>query len=199
MSTVSAPSVEDLDLFAAIYALDRAGYGEDIEWAENVGPPQSAAAFASETIFVICNSGMKFTVARGIFERVMTALERGESSSSAFGHQGKTAAIDKIWGDRAKLYAAYMNAADKLAFIRALPYIGPITSYHLAKNCGLPLAKPDVHLARLAATYGTSPQELCERLSRLHGFKVSTVDTVLWRAAAIGALDTATGRVRDHA
>jgi hypothetical protein len=193
---MDTPRVEDFPFFAAIYALDRAGYGDDVVWAESVGPPPSAEEFASETIFVICNSGMRFTVARGIYDRVMAALRSGESSARAFGHQGKTGAIDRIWADRDRLYGAYLESSDKLAFLRDLPWIGGITCYHLAKNFGLPVAKPDVHLARLAATFNTTPQELCERLSRIHGFKVATIDTVLWRAAATGLLDTKTGRLQ---
>jgi|SRR5579862_3187554 len=192
---MDTPRVEDFPFVAVIHAIDRAGFGDDVTWAECLGPPLSAGDFAAETIFVICNSGMKFTVARGIYDRVMAALHRGESSARAFGHQGKTAAIDKVWADRSELYGKYLAASDKLSFLRDLPWIGGITCYHLGKNFGLQVAKPDVHLARLAETFRTTPQELCERLARIHGFKVPTVDTVLWRAAAIGVLDTRTGRL----
>ena len=58
-----------------VEALREAGYADaDMEWSENCEPPASAEAFARETIFVICNSGMKNTVAQGIFNRVCGAL-----------------------------------------------------------------------------------------------------------------------------
>jgi hypothetical protein len=39
---------------------------------------------------------------------------------------------------------------DPLGVLQSLPYIGPVTCYHLAKNIGLQVAKPDHHLTRLA-------------------------------------------------
>jgi hypothetical protein len=175
--------------------VEEAGYGSDVAWAENLKPPTDPLAFAAEVIFVICNSGMRFTVARGIFDRVMAALERGESADAAFGHKGKAAAIDRVWADREQLYAEFFAAPDKVGYCETLPWIGGITKYHLAKNFGVDVAKPDVHLQRLAETYETSAQVLCERIAAISGLRVATVDTLLWRAAALGILDTATGRI----
>jgi len=36
------------------------------------------------------------------------------------------------------------------AFLMSLPYVGAVTWRHLAKNLGLPVAKADRHLVRLA-------------------------------------------------
>ena len=88
-----------------------------------------------------------------------------------------------------------MAAGDKLAYLEALPWIGKITKYHVAKNFGLQYAKPDVHLQRLADTFKTTPQVLCEEIAARTGYKVATVDTLLWRAAATGVLDTSTGKI----
>lgn len=173
-----------------------AGYGQDIDWAESLGvPPRSAEDFAAETIYVICNSGMKHTVARGIYERVRKALVSGKSARSAFRHPGKAAAIDTIWNNRQQLLDDYNAADDKVAFCAGLPWIGDITKWHLAKNFGADVAKPDIHLQRLADRFGTDPQSLCEHLAGLTGLRVATVDTVLWRACAIGALDGRTARL----
>lgn len=167
-----------------------AGYGDDIEWAENCKPPATSLAFASEVIFVICNSGMRFTVAQGIFARVMAALKRGGSAHDAFGHKGKSDAIDHVWANRAELRRQYMKADDKLAFCVSLPWVGEITKYHLAKNFGAQVAKPDVHLQRLANHERCTVQQLCERIAAASGYKVPTVDTVLWRACAIGIINS---------
>lgn len=185
-----------IDLNAVIAAVKIAGYGDDIEWAENLEPPATANDFALEVIFVIVNSGMRFSVARGIYNRVTRALANGGSSSDVFNHVGKCGAIDAIWRERAAMFQEYLAAADKLSHLETLPWVGPITKYHLAKNFGHQCAKPDVHLQRLADTFRTSPQALCETLALEHGLKVATVDTLLWRAAAIGKLDTSTGLVR---
>lgn len=169
----------------------------DIEWAESLGPPRSADDFALTIVFVICNSGMRYTVARGIYDRVRDALYAGKSASTAFGHAGKTEAIDQIWFERISLYLLYMGREDgRLEFIERLPWIGKITKYHVAKNFGLPYAKPDVHMDRLATAFKTTAQALCEAIASTSGYRVATIDTLLWRAAAVGVLDTSTGKLK---
>lgn len=171
---------------------------QDITWAGGCTPPLSAESFAAEAIFVICNSGMKNTVARGIYERVMDALLEQRPVREVFGHGGKAAAIESIWAGRHILWQNYLDSADehKLEYLAGLPWIGSITKYHLAKNFGLPFAKPDVHLQRLADREGCTAQALCERLSAELGLCVNAVDTVLWRACANGVIDSRTGEIK---
>lgn len=166
---------------------------DDIAWAQRIEPPPDAEEFAREAIYVICNSGMRFTVARQIFERVMSTLESGVSAHAAFGHVGKAGAIDAIWRDRVALYARFIAATDRLEFCGSLPWIGEVTKYHLAKNFGVPCVKPDVHLVRLATVHRTTPDALCADLARRTGLRLATIDTVLWRACATGFLDSRTG------
>lgn len=168
---------------------------EDLNWAESVQPPQSAEAFAREAIFVIANSGMKHTVAQGIFEKSMRALLNGTPVKDVFRHPGKAAAFEAIWRDREALYQGFLAAGDVLAYLRTIPHIGPITVMHLAKNCGLNLAKPDRHLEKLAARAGVTTQALCEQLAAETGYRAATVDTILWRACATGALNPDTGAI----
>jgi hypothetical protein len=177
--------------------VDKLGFAEgDIQWAEGLGPPSDADEFGGEVIFVICNSGMRNTVARQIFRRVMDALVAGGSAGDVFGHRGKSAAIDAIWRDRVALLAGFHAAEDKLAFCQSLPWIGGVTKYHLAKNFGADVAKPDVHLQRLADRFGCTPQELCATLAVSVGYRIATVDTLLWRACANGVVDSRTGLLR---
>lgn len=168
----------------------------DVEWSESCGPPDSPEDFALEAIFVICNSGMKNTVARRIYEKVKPMIESGGSARNVFGHQGKADAIDVIWIRREELLTAYMLAGDKVAFCETLPWIGAITKYHLAKNFGAQVAKPDVHLRRLADLHGCTAQALCERLAADSDYKVSTVDLLLWRACAEGIINSKTGEIQ---
>jgi hypothetical protein len=189
----------DRGTFDRIVALLGAQGREDIAWAEQLGPPETADDFALETIYVICNSGMRYTVARGIYDRVVAALRAGRPAGSAFGHSGKAAAIDAIWRDRAALREAYLAAADKVAWCAELPWVGGITKYHVAKNFGADVAKPDVHLQRLADLNGCSVHELCAGLARETGYRVATVDTLLWRACATGVLNSVTGQLREAA
>jgi hypothetical protein len=178
---------------------------QDIAWAETVTAPASADVFASETIWVICNSGMKHTVARLIYDRVQGALEQGTPVRDVFRHEGKAAAIERIWREREELYAALLaitltreepeQGERLLEFCESLPWIGGITKYHLAKNFGADVAKPDVHLKRLADRESCTAQELCSRIAKQTGFRVATVDLVLWRACALGYIHSPTGRI----
>jgi hypothetical protein len=60
----------------------------------------------------------------------------------------------------------------------------------LAKDAGVDVAKPDVHLARLARRDRTDVERMCMRLARWTGYRSATVDTILWRACATGILDS---------
>ena len=126
----------------------------------------------------------------------MQAIADGRDARAAFDHPGKAAAIEAIWRDRSRLHAEFLSAPDRLSFCGSLPWIGEITKFHLARNFGVDCAKPDVYLQRLATREGTTAQALCERLSTETGYRVATVDTLLWRACALGIIDSRTGSVR---
>lgn len=171
-------------------ALRLAGYGPMIELSETIQPVQTAEEFAGEVIYVICNSGMKNSVAAPIAVRCLAALAAGASATTVFGHPGKSVAIDTIWQQRATLFERYCRENDKVDGLSKLPWIGPVTRYHLAKNLGADTAKPDVHLERLARRDRTTTQTLCRRLARKTGYRVATVDSILWRACADGVLNS---------
>ena len=171
-------------------ALRRLGLGSAIEWSENIAPPADAEAFAVEAIYVVINGGMRVTVAEIIFRRCMTALEASESVSTVFGHPGKAAAIDTLWNGREQFFSEYLQADDQLAFLAALPWIGPVTVDQLAKNLGHDRAKADVHLERLARRDRTTTAKLCRRLAAATGYRVATIDTILWRACESGLLNS---------
>lgn len=166
------------------------GYGETIEWSESIRAPQSAEEFAKEAIYVICNSGMAVTVGAPIAKRCIARLEEGGSAAEVFGHPGKRVAIDDIWQNRSEHFASFELASAKLEFLQSLPWIGPVTRYHLAKNLGADEAKPDVHMERLAKGDRTTTHTLCTRLARKTGYRVATIDSILWRACADGLLNS---------
>jgi hypothetical protein len=71
--------------------------------------------------------------------------------------------------------------------LRSLPFIGPITAQHLAKNCGVMTAKPDRHLVRLSHSLGfEDAHSLCASISQMSGCSVNVVDLILWRFIADG-------------
>jgi hypothetical protein len=164
------------------------GYGDDREWAESVRMPDTPEEFACEYTWVVLNSGMKNTVARRIMDRVWPTLLAGRSAGTVFGHAAKAAAIDQAWSKRAELHRQAKAADDLVAFCRSLPWIGPVTCWHLAKNLGADVAKPDRWLLRLADSEGTTPEALCRRIADATGDRIATVDVVLWRACALGLI-----------
>lgn len=170
-------------------AIITAGFKHDIEWAETIQPIENRNAddFFNEYAWVVINSGMKNQVAHIIWDRVRGALMSGRNvSKSEFGHFGKVAAINAAFSKRRELFEAYKAATDKMEFMRSLPFIGPITVFHLAKNFGLSFAKPDRHLVRIAGKEGTHP--MCARLAKESGDSVVVVDTVIWRAGNLGLI-----------
>ncbi len=75
-------------------------------------------------------------------------------------------------------------------FIRSLPYMGPVTWRHLAKNLGVQVAKPDRHLVRIAqATARPSVDVLCDEIAAWLGEPVAVVDVVLWRWSVLHRQD----------
>lgn len=171
-------------------AVQDAGFSGDIAWAEGLDAPVTPEQFAEAAVYVIVNSGMKYAVAQTIFARCREELHQHGRVTRAFGHPGKKKAINAIWGQRNQLFDDYEKAEDTLDFCASLPWVGPVTKFHLAKDLGADVAKPDVHLARLARADRTTVERMCGRLSRQAGFRVATIDTILWRACATGILNS---------
>jgi hypothetical protein len=169
-----------------------------IEWSESVQRPRTPEDMARELIFVIANSGMKNTVARTIYRRVMDALEAGQHPSTVFGHIGKAAAMAMIWQDRKRLFDELAALADEdiVDWCGKLPHIGKITRHHAAKNLGVDTAKPDRWVERVAALSNETVPHLCERIARVTGDRVATVDLVIWWAMAYRVLVIDNGVLR---
>lgn len=172
-------------------AIAAAGFAEEIKWAQELRPVSDPDLFATEAVYVICNSGMRAQVARQIFDRIMLVLRRGGDATDAqFGHPGKREAINRIWRERLALFQEFQRAEDKVEWLHhGLPWIGAITKFHLARNLGIDCVKPDRHLVRLARQYGLTPTALCTELAGETGDRVGTVDCVLWRACNLGILN----------
>lgn len=169
--------------------ITEAGFGDDITWAENIGRCKTAADFQREHSFVVCNSGMRAKAACGIFLKVQVALAAGRPLGEVFRHELKCRAIQHVYDRRAELFARFREVEVEgveaiLSFLVTLPHIGDIVKFHLAKNLGCPVAKPDRHLVKIASFFGAGAQAFCERLSAESGDKVTTVDTAVWRAAS---------------
>jgi len=160
------------------------GYAADIDFYDE-DKALSPEIFALEAGWVICNSGMKNQIAEGIWKKARAAIGECVPVSSVFRHEGKAKAIQHIWENKELIFDTYKNTPElnRLDFLETLPFIGPITKYHLAKNLGMDVCKPDRHLVRIAEKLETTPEKLCQKLSDATGDRIATVDYVIWRAA----------------
>lgn len=171
-------------------AVKSAGFLANIDWTEQLAAPSDSDEFARAAIYVIANSGMKNSVAMPIYDRCIAALERAQEVRRVFGHPGKAQAMETIWAKRYELFEEYLIAPDKIAFCASLPWVGPVTKFHLARDLGDDVAKPDVHIDRLARRDRTTVERMCRRLARQSGYRVGTVDIILWRACEQRILDS---------
>ena len=145
-----------------------AGFLEEISWQESRSlSAVSETEFLSQLAWVVLAAGMSEAVIRNLFPRISKAFCGFRSARTikanedicrdaglaVFGHAGKIEAI---------IVAAYRVCDEGFANVRSsietnaieylqtYSYLGPATSYHLAKNLGIDVVKPDRHLLRFA-------------------------------------------------
>jgi len=172
-----------LDLKARII---QNGYEKEVAWAESIIPCSSPDVFLDEYIWVVLNAGMREQVVRGIFKKIQEAISIGIPILEVFAHKGKADAITKMLISYHRTFSDYQKATDKVSYLETLPYIGKVTKYHLAKNLGIDCIKPDRHLVRISRDFGTTPVDMCKKLSDETGDRLATIDLVIWRAANLG-------------
>jgi len=183
------------------------GYSDEILWYRRQGIAYiSEEKFLRESAWVVLSSGFREQIVRRIFgfislcffdwhsahEIHTNAQDCMNLAACKFRHEGKLQAIVSI----ARLvvdsgFEALRESItrDPIGTIRKFPYMGPATAFHLAKNLGVPVSKPDRHLERLALRLGyADARSLCSTVSRLVGEPEHIVDSVLWRFCVVGGL-----------
>jgi hypothetical protein len=181
-----------------------AGYAPDIDWQEERHLSDiTECGFLREAAWVILASGMSEFVVRCKFPIISEAFFNWASANQivkerlscrvkalqVFRHERKIDAIlslssqvDNIGFSSVKLRIQ----RDGLEYIKGLPFMGPITSFHLSKNLGIDVVKPDRHLMRISKATGyESPQEMCEFIASRTGERLSVIDFVIWRFATL--------------
>jgi hypothetical protein len=177
------------------------GYGNEIMSPKNA---QTALSFSEsdlmrEAAWVILCTGFRESVVRRKFNYVSLCFYDWHSAAEiAQNEEHCLGAALKGFKNVRKL-RAIVDIAKRLSAVgideikeRALrspircfielPYIGPVTAYHLAKNLGFNTAKNDRHLRRLSSAFGfLDAQHLCEMIAQASGDRVDAVDSVLWR------------------
>lgn len=176
------------------------GFLNEIEWQQDQQVESiTESAFLREAAWVVMCSGFRESTVRRCFDYVSLCFCDWESAQSistnasvcvdaalhGFRNRAKMEALATI----AKLIARQgfddffrTVANDYVTELQRLPFIGPVTALHLAKNLGFEIAKPDRHLVRLSDNLGfRGVDEMCETFSNESGDPVRVVDIVLWR------------------
>jgi hypothetical protein len=180
------------------------GYDKEILWQLSTSFDElDESIFLRELAWVILSSGMREAIIRRIFKDISACFFNWTSARCIV--VNKEACFEKAikyFNNKPKINAVICGAhkinnedfvdfkdriyKNPLDTLQEFPYIGPVTVYHLAKNIGLPVAKPDRHLIRIARNFGFNDvQLLCRHISELSGDSIPVVDIVLWRYAVI--------------
>ncbi len=172
---------------------------KEYDWLVNVACKTNIAKlskreFLERYSWVVYVSGFKKDIIDKIWEDLRRAFHRfyPEKISDhcvklavrVFAHESKAKAVVKT----AKLLHQNSWEAFREVYLASpfhmqiLPFIGPTTCYHLARNLGMAHAKPDRHLLRLArhCGYNNDVQALCEFIAEKKNVWVGAVDMILW-------------------
>lgn len=190
--------------FEAKHFLRSAGYENEWIWQNSLDFNNfSETDLLRESAWVILCSGFRESVVRKIFNYISLCFCDWESAEkiirnkelcretalSRIKHPKKIEAIIEI---AQKIHnKGFENLKEKiirnpLEELIKLPYIGKVTVFHLAKNLGLNIAKPDRHLVRMARTYGYKDvQVFVKKIAEASNDPIPIVDLILWRYATL--------------
>lgn len=181
--------------YAGSHTFDGRPFKESMDWQRNIRFEDiDATKFFFEYVWVVLASGFKVAIARKYFDAFFESGNgRPEDCdiSKLYNNKRKKEAIRKMQRSyvqrfaKLKYYDSFKDEhardSSRFLYISCLPFIGPVTKYHLAKNLGLDFAKPDVHLTRLCNIFCfKDAQALCEEISEETKERVSVIDLVLW-------------------
>jgi len=197
----------DSRVLASIYlnakqAVVQAGFLSEIDWQGRVRAEDlTESQFLREAAWTVLSAGMNESIIRKHFPAITDAF-MGWSSAveiadtrevcrrralAVFRHRAKINAIIAIAQKVAALsidWIRHQVLCYGVHYLRRFPFIGPVTSFHLAKNIGLPVAKPDRHLVTIARLLGAgSVQTMCESIAEETCDPVPVIDVVFWRYA----------------
>jgi len=173
------------DFYDKAYKFSVENYKKDIDWITNLKQSNiTDDIFFSEYVWVVLCSGFSVKGAQAISDKL-----RENFDLKVIKHPLKRKAIEIGWNNYKIWWKHIKNLKTdevKLEFLDTLPHIGGITKYHLGKNIGLNVAKPDVHLTRLADKYGFADvQFMCDTIGNHVGHERRLVDQILWRYCQI--------------
>ncbi len=190
-------------LFRDALAYYEKNFKTELEWAKGVSQETFNKLMANDFLEQYCHvvyvSGFRVSIIEAIFPRLEKAFKNFDLEALA-GMRSLSEVLSVINNKRkAECFLKGSKTIAKEGFPKfkkrlkeqgmsvlvELPYIGPITKYHLAKNIGLKdKPKPDRWLTRAADYCSTTVDELVTFLGKEYGMSRHAVDVVLWRHGA---------------
>lgn len=167
--------------------------GYDTKWVHEVSPDCIAVQeFFVEYIWVVYACNFKVAYLERLWDPLRQAygsyetldMSRMQTVLNIINNKAKWKAVYRTaikmqflgWDEFKK---AYLNSIDSLTW---LDFIGPVTKFHLARNLGFDVAKPDRWMCRMAEKLGwENVASMCDYLAKKHGLKVKEVDIILWK------------------
>jgi hypothetical protein len=205
-STMTAPRADHSDVQTALAwakATVRAR-GWDRQLLSIPEPAFSESDLLRELAWVVLCSGFRERVVRRLFAKISLCFFDWESAETISNNSKicVATALD-VFRSRPKIAAIARSAAiieaagfesvrrdiavTPIQALRKFPFIGEVTAFHLAKNLGFDVAKPDRHLQRISLRHGYSDvHDFCRVLAAASGESVRDVDTLLWRISEMG-------------
>lgn len=173
--------------FAAALEFAEHAHPLDLAWVRSrTGLVESFDEFYSEYCYVVMASGFRARTAVTILPQVLAAAGNLQEMMRYFGNRKKCEAMCTVYSFRNRWLSLRATFYDANSLQQSLPYIGPVTKFHLARNIGLSTdhAKPDLHLVRYAEVHGFvgegRVQEMVANLAHLSGETVGVADFALW-------------------
>lgn len=175
----------------------------EVKWQREVSFHEfSESDVLREAAWVILCSGFRERIVRRVFDHISLCFCDWESAAAILAADPtcRTAAMASF-RNRVKLsaivgcarhinhwgFAAFKDAvlADPIPELQRLPHIGPVTAWHLAKNLGCDVAKPDRHLARVSFALGFHDTDhFCTDVAKASGERKNVIDLIVWRYLA---------------
>jgi hypothetical protein len=180
------------------------GYKHEIQWQLNLANKDfTEKDLLKEAAWVILASGFKTKIVEQFFNFISLCFFDWENADLIVNNKEYCRELALQRFNNYKKIDALINVAiyiktngfelvhkniinDPMSELLKLPYIGNITVWHLMKNLGINVAKPDRHVVRIANNFGyTCIQQFCSEISKLTGDPIAVVDLILWRFATL--------------
>ncbi|WP_162916665.1 hypothetical protein [Dongia deserti] len=193
---------------AAAEYVERAGLHSEVQWQRDVSARSfTESQLLAETAWVVLCSGFRESTVRKVFGYLSLCFCDWDSAAAivaSYPHCKVTALrgfrnerkVDAIVAAARHIHSlgfmTVKNAilADPISELQNFRFIGPTTAWHLAKNLGLDVVKPDRHLVRAASNLGYSTAfDLCQAIATARCEQPKVVDLILWRYLADASAD----------